>query len=389
MEFTSKQVIVLGAGAAGLAAARDLVCSGFEPLILEARERIGGRILTVHDPQFPSPVELGAEFVHGRHPALWEVLRDSEVPVAELPGGGDWDEMGRIFDRMKEAPEQSFAEFIATVDAPEYLKRAATGFVEGFNAAHKERVSVEWLNREKAASDEIEGDRSFRVRSGYDSVPRFLSQGLDIRLGTPVRRIRWKRGEVIAETDSGEVRSAKAIVTVPMAVLFANALTIDPEPPVLTQARRAIGTGQAIRVTFGFREAIRQTGFLHADEPFPVCWTDGPLVTAWAGGSKADALGAHSPEALKRIALASLRGILGEDPGEPVGAWFHDWRTDPWSRAAYSYVCVGGMKVQQSLSDPVEDTLYFAGEAVAPSGHIGTVHGAIVSGRKAASPIIA
>jgi monoamine oxidase len=388
VEFTSNRIIVVGAGVAGLAAGQQLLQAGLAPIVLEARDRIGGRILTVHDSGSPFPVELGAEFVHGRHPALWKVLLDSGAPLEQVAGDGNWDEMDGIFDQMAKAPEQSFADFIAKVDAPEYVKQAATGFVEGFNAACKERVSVEWLNRENAASDEIEGDRSFRVRSGYDSVPAFLGKNLDIRLNTAVRRLSWQRGAVVAETDAGEFRASKAIVAVPVAVLLERALIVDPEPQTLSRARAAIGVGNAIRVTFRFRDPVPEIGFLHGDRPFPVCWTDGPVVTAWAAGPKADALSGLTPEQLKQTALSSLRAILEKDPGEPEGAWLHGWRADPWSLAAYSFVRVGGLAVQQQLCEPVDDTLYFAGEAVAPSGHVGTVHGAIVSGIHAATSVM-
>lgn len=251
-----------------------------------------------------------------------EGARRVGVPVEPVAGGGDRDETDRIFDEMARVPEQSFADFIAKADAPEQVKRAATGFVECFSAAYKERVSVAWLNRENAASDEIEGDRFFRVRSGYDSVPAFLARNLDIRLNTPVRRLAW------------------------IAVLYNGGLTIDPEPEKILRARDASGAGRAIRVTFRFRDPIPETGFLRGDQPFPVWWTGGPVVTAWAAGPKADALRGCDAEQLKQIALLSLR-------------------------------------------EPVEDTLYFAGEAVAPSAHLGTVHGALVSGIHAAATLAA
>jgi monoamine oxidase len=102
-------------------------------------------------------------------------------------------------------------------------------------------------------------------------------------------------------------------------------------------------------------------------------------------GTKSRRTAGCNAEQLKQIALSSLRGIPDGNPGEPEGAWLHNWCADPWSLAAYSFVCVGGMAAQQKLCDPVEDTLYFAGEAVAPSGHLGTVHGALVSGIHAAT----
>ena len=214
---------------------------------------------------------------------------------------------------------------------------------------------------------------------------RFSAKIWIIRLHAAVRRLTWQRGEVVAQTDAGEFRAPKAIVTVPIAVLVGGGLTIDPEPETLSRARSAIGAGQAIRVTFRFRDPVAETGFLRGDQPFPVCWTDGPVVTAWAAGPKADALLGCDADRLKQIAFYSVRGILKDSPGEPEGAWHHDWRADPWSLAAYSFVCVGGMAAQRKLCEPVEDTLYFAGEAVAPSGHLGTVHGALVSGIHAAT----
>jgi monoamine oxidase len=382
--------IVVGAGVAGLAAARELAAHGFEPLVLEARDRCGGRILTVRDPASPAPLELGAEFVHGVHPALWNVLKESNAMVVaqegEHVGGGDWEGMGAVFEAMSRAPEQSFAEFIAGVDAPEGVKQSMTGYVEGFNAALREEVSVEWLN------EEGEDERNFRVLNGYDAVPRFLSRGLDIRYSTPVRRIRRKRGEVVAETDRGEFQASKAIITAPLAAMC----EIDPEPDILRSARSAIGAGQAIRITFRFRDAVWEKhprlGFLQGDAPFRVWWTQYPLqasaITGWAAGPRALALHGKSADELTATALASLRTVLDDDPGEPLASYFHDWQRDPWARAAYSYVRVHGMPVQRALEAPIDGTLCFAGEAAAPAGQVGTVHGAIASGISAARALI-
>jgi len=379
VEFTSNRVIVIGAGVAGLSAARELARAGIEPLVLEARDRIGGRILTVRDENSPVAIELGAEFVHGRHPALWGFLEEIHTRIRELPDGGELDETDAVFELMKSAREQSFAEFIGNVKAEEEVKRAATGFVEGFNAAHKELVSVEWLNAENAASDEVNGDRSFRVPEGYDLLPRYLAEGIAIRLNRPVRRVRWAPSAAVVDTGDEELRARAAIVTVPMAVLAARGLKIDPEPETLTAAPAAIGIGQAVRVTFLFPDFSAPEGFHFGGGAFPVWWGNGPLITAWAAGPKADALRGCSDDELKEAALRSLRGVP-----KPSAAWSHNWREDPWARMAYSYVRVNGKAAQKALSAPVKDTLYFAGEAAAPAGHIGTVHGAVASGLEAA-----
>lgn len=391
------RVIVVGAGVAGLGAARELASHGLEPLVLEARERCGGRVLSVHDPASPVPLELGAEFVHGVHPVLGSVLREANATIVQMEGehlsldnagdtGGDWEAMGRIFEAMSQAPEQSFAEFIAGVEAPAGVKRAATSYVEGFNAALKEEVSVAWLN------EEGDDEPGFRVLNGYDVVPQFLARGLDIRYSTPVRRIRWKRGEVIAETDSGEFEAPRAIVTAPLAAMCG----IDPEPDVLRRAKAAIGAGQAIRITLRFREAVWEKhprlSFLHGDAPFPVWWTQypvwAPVITGWAAGPRALALEGKSADELRGVALASLCKILKDDPGAPVASYFHDWRADPWARAAYSYVRVNGLGVQRELAEPIDGTISFAGEAIAPAGQVGTVHGALASGLEAARKFV-
>jgi monoamine oxidase len=267
--------------------------------------------------------------------------------------------------------------------------------VEGFNAASKEDVSVAWLNSESVASAEIDGDRSFRVLSGYIAVAAQLARGLDIHYSTPVRRIRWKRGEAIAVTDRGEIAAPRMIVTVPLAVIGAGGLPIEPEPQALKAARAAIAPGQAIRITFRFPDARwlnSRLSFVHGDAAFPVWWTPypalAPIITGWAAGPRALALHRKSEGELTAIALASLRTVLGHDPGTPLASYFHDWRADPWARAAYSYVRVNGMDAQRAFSLPIDGTLCFAGEAVAPAGHIGTVHGAIASGVAAARAVV-
>ncbi len=401
--------LVIGAGVAGLAAARELSLAGHAVVVLEARDRIGGRIFTLHDPQTPLPVELGAEFVHGLHPALRGLIHEAGLTTTELDGAhlsqseagpapmDSWEAMGAVFGAMANAPDQTFASFIDSLDAPDPAKRSATGYVEGFNAARKETVSVAWLQEDGAAAEAIEGDRSFHVDAGYGAIPHFLARGLDIRLSTPVRRIRWQPGAVRMETDTEVFDASRAIITAPFALLESGALPIDPEPECLTTARSALATGHAVRVIFRFRRAVWQRhpelSFLHGEGAFPVFWTPhphpAPIITGWAAGPKADALAGKGEAEVIRAALDSLRGLLGEDPGEPEATFLHDWRTDPWSAGAYTYGRVHGAAARYAFAEPVDGTLCFAGEAVCPAGHMGTVHGAMRSGIDAARKLIA
>lgn len=389
--------LVIGAGTAGLAAAREFVRRGESVLVLEARDRVGGRIHTVRSEGAPLPFELGAEMVHGKHEALWGALRNASSALVEMRGKHlpvreqqMQKGVGKVFAEMEHAPEQSFAGFIRGVDAPEDVKRAATGFVEGFDAAFKEDVSVAWLNTQE------DPEQNFRVLSGYDAVPAVLSRGLDVRLSTRVHRVSWRRGEVTAETDSGVFRAERAVVAVPFPLLRDRALEIDPEPAALAETREAIATGDAVRIAFRFQEPFweepdPEVSFLHGDAAFPVWWTafpvSAPMITAWAAGPKAAALRGKSKDEVVRIALDSLRAIVKRDFDEPLEAHTHDWHADPFARGAYSYVRVNGLAAQKQLTIPIEGTLAFAGEALDTSGNTGTVHGAMNSGTIAASSL--
>lgn len=293
---------------------------------------------------------------------------------------------------MSRAREQSFAEFVAGIRAPDKAKQSAASFVEGFNAARKELVSLEWLNAENSASDEVEGDRSFRVLSGYDSIAKYLAADLDIRFATEVTDIEWQPGDVRVNTaDAQQFQASRAIIAVPFAILQQGRLRIHPEPAALAAARSAIVTGNAMRITYRFAQATwanfgPHISFIHGGGCFPVWWTaypiQFPVITRWAAGPKADALAGASEAELKRMGLDSLRGILGEDPGEPENAWVHDWKKDAFALGAYSYVRVNGMAAHEEFRKIVENTICFAGEALA-TGHMGTVHGAIASGVEA------
>src|SRR5437867_1865458 len=183
------EVVVIGAGMAGLGAAHILSAAGVQVSILEARRRLGGRVHTFHDPQSPVPVELGAEFIHGRPREIFEVLQAAGLAVSEVLGKDLYSQDGKlskrgelfpkiddIFARMADPhlPDQNFKEFLRGVDANSEAAKWATAYVEGFNAARADRISVRALARERQASEEIDGDRTFRLNRGYDVLPQGL-----------------------------------------------------------------------------------------------------------------------------------------------------------------------------------------------------------------------
>jgi monoamine oxidase len=419
---SSPDVLVIGGGAAGLSAARELSTAGLKTVVLEARDRLGGRIFT--DDSLGFPVELGAEFVHGRSPDIFELIKAKRLDVAEVAGemrrkrNGVWGDSGwvmaevnHLFENMPQGgPDQSFQQYI---DASRYgseTKQLALNFVEGFHAANPERVSVHWLVRTTAAEEAIDGETSFRMRHGYSGLVNGIAEGIDQRnceivLNTPVTEIEWQRGAVAVKTPAGTFQARRAIMSLPLGVLQSGSVRFTPPlPPEKQRALASLEMGPVIRVSLCFRERfweelpeMRNLSFLFTDDPhFPTWWRPNPLpypiLTGWAAGRYARALAGRSLDSVVHCALESLGRILEMD--QPTlrshlqRGFVHDWQADPFSRGAYSYVLRGGLNAPLDLESSLEETLFFAGEAANIEGHNGTVHGAIGSGKRAAAEIL-
>jgi monoamine oxidase len=430
--------VVIGAGATGLAALRELDRAGWQALCLEARDRVGGRILTIHDPLCPIPVEAGAEFIHGRPPEIWQIIRSGRLTAYDcadravhLKNGKPksrhdaWEQVDRVMGDMSksasEGEDQSFASFLAQSRYSEDAKRLATSYVEGFNAARQEVIGIASLAEDARAADQIDGDRSFRILNGYDSVTGHLLEtvpdiGTKLRLNSIAEKIEWKPGEAtvhIRTALTGEietVRTRLAIITIPLGVLqmtpdATGSVRFQPEPIEILTAARALRFGQVIRLVLRFREAfwesneeIADAGFLFSDEQlFPTWWTPlpvhAPVLTGWSAGPHADELLGQTRSTVISEAIATLARITGvrrERLGALLeAAYLHDWHEDPFVRGAYSYVPAGALAARRALTESVAETLYFAGEATNLDGHGGTVHGAIASGKRVARQCVA
>ena len=400
-------VIIIGAGAAGLAAARDL--AGHRVVILEARDRIGGRIHTLHPNDLPVPIELGAEFVHGEPKATFSIIDSAPLLALELPdvhcwsrdGKWEeidfWEELERLFAKIpKGKRDRSFEEFLRTQRVDPRLRQLACGFVEGFHAAHADRIS--------AQSVEAEGDgdmKQFRIANGYDALIAWLRAGVSdpsaLRLNATVSEIRWKRGSVEVDCGRETLRACAALITVPLGVLKAGSIRFVPELEQKHRALDKLEVGHVVKIAFRFREPFwaKGTNFVHSNDRFvPTWWTcapaRAPLLTGWAGGHAADALAADGESAMIDRALDSMARVFGVRrqllDRTLAGTWMHDWQRDPFSRGAYSYAGVGGLGAHAELAKPLQSTLYFAGEAT-NGEQTGTVAGAIVSGQRAAAQV--
>jgi monoamine oxidase len=438
-------VIVIGAGAAGLAAAERLGHAGLTVLMLEARDRIGGRIHTQYDPVLGAPIEFGAEFIHGLPPEIWEPLQSHHVTIHEAEGD-NWcvrqqqlttcdffEDVGKILEKMNaEHPDESFLSFLERC-FPESARgphereviEHAISYVSGFNAADPDCVGVHWLVKGGKAEEEIEGDRAFRCEHGYQDLLDIMrheveAAGVRIQMETVVSAIAWKTGhaEVAAQRLGAPCHfSAKAVlVTLPLGVLKAaegEIGTVRFTPNLSStklEALNKLEMGNAARVTLRFRErfweqiipegydkSLADMHFLISqDEWIPTWWTrlpkKVPTLTGWAAFRRGERLSALACSQVGSRAVQSLAGLLHcpirqlEDLLEAT--YFHDWEKDPFSRGAYSYGGVGADGAQEALGSPVENTLFFAGEATDTSGNNGTVHGAISSGKRAAQEIV-
>ncbi len=424
-------VLVIGAGVAGLAAARRLTESGLRVAMIEARDRIGGRVYTIRPAGADRPVELGAEFIHGQSNPLWPLLAEAAIPTEPMEerheglrdgSGGALPDVratleGLLTAEIKARPDRTLAEILngrlLAGDDPTALA-AVESYVEGFHAADARRIGIHSLAENERAEDE-DGEEVSILPEGYDRVPEWLCSQcspslFDLRLSTTLRSLGWRAGEVVADVrnpdgSSGEVRARQAVIALPLGVLKAPAGThgpaaaIEPDPPGWAQALASIEVGAAHRIVLRFetpwwmRAGESPISFVHGPaSAFPVWWAspalDEPRLTGWCGGPRAISLAGRSPDVTLQAAFDSLAVIFGRharaEAGRVRGAHHHDWMTDPLSLGAYSYGGLDAKAARDFLSRPVAGTLYLAGEAVAGAGRNATVHGALASGIGAA-----
>ena len=428
-------VVIIGAGAAGLAAAAELARAGRSVLVLEARDRIGGRVWTRHEPGLPVPVELGAEFIHGRPAVTFALMRDAGIqavvaPMVRLalqrgelrPRNDDvFASVERVLQRNADAlalKDVSFATFLTRVrhELSDEARAFARMRVKGYDAADPARVSARSIAVEWTAEGNETGH--FRPGGGYGPLLTALAtmSGNNVRLNLQsiVRAVHWARGAVqidgVRRGKPFRVRARRAVITLPLAVLqqrsnswgavrFAPAL--KEKAPALAQ----LASGPVLKAVLRFRTAFweevdgaahRGVSFFHSPSAsFPTFWTAlparAPLITAWAGGPKAARLTGRATRDIIGHAMTSLISIFGkraDSEAQLEAAWFHDWQQDPFARGAYSHALVGGSDGRQLLAAPLSDTLFFAGEATDFEGEHGTVAGALQSGIRAAREVL-
>ncbi len=434
---TTADVVIIGAGAAGLAAARHLTRRGVRSIVLEARDRIGGRMQTIQDKTSPTSIELGAEFVHGGAPISRRLAREGGLTLCNVVGdrwqsdrrgfvqlANYWDRLDRVLRLLDPSrdPDRSFADFLADRPGGHKLARErslASQWVRGFQAADPNLVSERAMAEGANPGDEEEERTQARIVEGYASLVNFLaSEAPDIRFGAVASRVSWERGHVTvsgtARDESFEVTARAAIVTCPVPLLQARdqdpgSITFEPSLPASHQrALDTLAMGDIVRVSLvldepfwqpkpaGKDRTLRCLTFVQSgNDGMPVCWTtypiESPVLVAWFGFPDSvdlvrrsrDEIEAETIGVVARIFHTTRRSLERRVRACHV----HNWSRDPFTRGAYSYACVGGSGATKTLRRSIERTIWLAGEAYDPEGRTGTVEGALGSGQHAAERV--
>jgi monoamine oxidase len=425
-------VIIVGGGVAGLAAAVRLGEAGRRVTLLEARARLGGRVHTLLDPTHGHPIELGAEFVQGESADLLRILERAglnpwAVPEQHQQSIGhkteDFPDADSLAERLLESTlstdipvAQAIRQLARTQFTSDEIE-ALTGFLEGFHAADLERFGTAGLAENQTVVSR-DGPHVLRIEGGYGKLVSALEGWLDpelvqVQTETTVTRLRWKAGEVVIAArlpngESVELTGSQAILTLPLGVLKAargleGSVELDPLPAGWAEALAALEMGAARRVDVEFdtswwmETTPPSSTFIHGRrQPFPVWWTAAPptqpFLTGWVGGPRAQVMAGRSHAQVTKLALQSVASVFGRPltlvESRVRAIYTHDWSADPFARGAYSYGGVGALQARETLRKRVGGTLVLAGEAVAGSGVNATVSGALTSGLQAAAALL-
>lgn len=423
--MTNQQIIIIGAGASGLMAAKELAAAGNTVVVLEAAKRAGGRMLTFTPEGFSVPVEAGAEFIHGNLPLTISLAKEARIPLIKIDGemyrstNGElkkteemiegWDELvAKMGDEKSDITLSAFLQMHYSDGKYSALCAHVKSFAEGFDLADVEKVSIKSLYEEWSHE---EMDEQYRLHGGYKELAIYLQRqcermGCGFAFQSAVEKVTWKQNEVEVTTRDGQTYNGnKLLFTAPISILqcFDTNASVVFTPAIddYTQAAKQIGFGTVIKFIIEFKEAFWQKRaadiqFILSDAVVPVWWTQNPdkipLLTGWMGGKHAYTFSDKTDLALHQLAMHSLAEIFKMEIAElekNVQAWkVYNWRNKEYIHGAYTYSFPGSEAARELLRTPIDNTIYFAGEALYKGEFPGTVEAALVNGKEMAEKLM-
>lgn len=437
----ARAVVVIGAGVSGLACAQRLQEAGVDFLVLEASDRVGGRVRTTYGLAGPLPFELGALMIHGKHVVTHSWLQELGLHARPLPtttrarflreGRAESLPLPRNWLRRTigvrafyqgtfglpkrilgyEGPDLSLAEWLGRQGALPGAKMLVTLLYAHAAAADADAIGVRGPAEESLLASEEFGYSNFQLVEGYQELLARRSAPLKarIRLQARVTSVRTSGGGVRIETEdangeAGEVQTRRAVVTLPLGVLRSDLVAFDPPlPENKRSAIRALAFGDAMVVLIRFRggNLVERLG------DFGILWGEGPssfhrpyvarreardVLDAFVVGREAHRRAQLSDREVLEVTLQELRDVLPASvhPGDANAFACSRWPVDPFTRGGYSFLPPGAtVQHRQDLAEPVGGVLFFAGEATHTHGEAATVHGAIETGYRAAAEVLA
>jgi monoamine oxidase len=429
------EIIIIGAGSAGLMAARTLSRAGKQVTVLEARNRIGGRIYTLSNESFSEHTELGAEFVHGDLPVTIKLLKEAGIEYrsanAEMWRYEDGkfqensmivEEWALLIQRLNELEIDTDIWTFLNKEFPgeryESMRDSVWKFVSGYDTADPHNASAfalrsEWQNEQE--------DAQHRISGGYHTLVDYLADECKRNNGTLVlnavaTKVHWQAGAVEVITKDGTAYHAQQLlVAMPLGVLQAaggqkGAITFYPPIPEHTLAIQQMGFGAVIKLLVEFDSAfwldnntlkmagknIDKMGYLFSDEEIPTWWTQAPeqskVLTGWLGGpAAADKVNTPDTVILEQglLSLANIFKRGYEDlKNKLVNYRVMNWTADPFTRGSYAYDTVQAPEARKVLTTPINDTIFFTGEYLYEGTAMGTVEAALTNGEEVANKIV-
>jgi len=410
-------IIIVGAGASGLIAARELLKKGKKIILIEARDRLGGRAHTLYEKNNSIPIEAGAEFIHGELPITFKLVKEYGLSFYKTGGkminldekdeqlqeeeGEGW---ALMMDKMKKLKEDlPFAVFLSTYfpeDKYKHLRKSAENFANGYDLANPQTASTFSL-RDEWENDE--GDQ-FRIKGGYKKLidalnEDCLNRGCEIYTSEIVKEIIWKKSGATIITNTGqEFMASKVVITIPAGVWHSDetdeaVIKFNPAIPKKIYAFKEIGFGSIIKIMLHFKNAFweekyKNAGFFFIKEQVPVWWTQAPeknnLITGWLGGEPAKKMQSKSEKELLETSLQSLASAFKIEKDYLkeilISSHIFNWDDDSFSRGGYSFSMLNSSTAKEELRKSVDNILFFAGEALYEGTMQGTIEAALWSG---------